>query len=169
MYRQLVAAAGVGGFWSYAHADESAETGRITQLARNLQEEYSLITGQEIQLFLDRDDLTWGDNWRKHIDEALAGITFFIPILTPRYFQSEECRRELLTFTTRAARRIERALASDSLHRCPWARTDIRRRSVGGDRRKSMGRLANTAARGLYVARLPTGRESASSSARPHR
>lgn len=99
-----MATAGVGGFWSYAHADDSAEGGRITQLARNLQEEYSLVTAQEIQLFLDRDDLTWGDNWRKHIDEALAGITFFIPILTPRYFQSEECRRELLTFTQRARR-----------------------------------------------------------------
>jgi hypothetical protein len=95
-------AAGAAGFWSYAHPDDSAEHGRIIGVAHRLREEVRLLTGQELQLFLDRDDLAWGDRWRESIDEALAGITFFIPIVTPRYFQSEECRRELLTFARRA-------------------------------------------------------------------
>jgi TIR domain len=43
-----------------------------------------------------------GDEWRKRIDEAIAGTTFFIPIVTPKYFLSEECRRELIQFTTKA-------------------------------------------------------------------
>jgi hypothetical protein len=98
----VVTASGVAGFWSYARADDTGERGRITELAHRLQEEYAVLTGQPLRLFLDRDDLTWGDNWRESIEEALAGITFLIPIVTPRYFQSEECRRELLTFTRRA-------------------------------------------------------------------
>ena len=94
--------AGAAGFWSYAHADDAGEQGRIVELAHSLQEEYALLTGHDLHLFLDRDDLAWGDRWRDSIEEALAGITFFIPIVTPRYFRSEECRRELLTFARRA-------------------------------------------------------------------
>jgi hypothetical protein len=97
-----MSAPGIAGFWSYAHADDAGERGRITELAYRLQEEYAVLTAQPLRLFLDRDDLTWGDNWRESIEEALAGITFLIPIVTPRYFQSDECRRELLTFTRRA-------------------------------------------------------------------
>ncbi|MGH4011038.1 MAG: TIR domain-containing protein [Pseudonocardiaceae bacterium] len=61
-----------------------------------------MITGESIQIFLDRSDLSWGEEWRVKIDEALASIAFFIPIITPRYFQSEECRRELNSFARKA-------------------------------------------------------------------
>lgn len=90
------------GFWSYAHADDGAESGRIRRLATLLCEEYALLTATGLRLFLDRDDLAWGDTWQDRIDRALAGVTFFIPVITPRYFQSVECRRELLTFATHA-------------------------------------------------------------------
>lgn len=90
-----------GGFWSYVHADDDSEAGRIVALSRHLQEEYALLTGDRLELFVDRD-LAWGDEWRSRIDEALAGVTFFIPVVTPRFFQSEECRRELLSFEGRA-------------------------------------------------------------------
>jgi hypothetical protein len=33
---------------------------------------------------------------------GIAGTTFFIPIITPRYFRSQQCRGELLRFTTKA-------------------------------------------------------------------
>jgi hypothetical protein len=42
------------------------------------------------------------DEWRRRIAEALAGTTFFIPIVTPRFFKSDECRRELVTFAMHA-------------------------------------------------------------------
>src|SRR4051812_13855319 len=90
------------GFWSYVHADDQAEGGRILALAHHLQEEYALLTGDKLRLFLDRDDLRWGDEWREKLDHALAGVTFFIPIVTPRYFASQECRAELLAFESRA-------------------------------------------------------------------
>ena len=92
------------GFWSYVQIDDDAETGRISQLARDVQNEYGLLTGEELNLFLDRDALGWGDRWKDRIDESLANVTFFVPVLTPRYFKSAECRREFQLFARRAER-----------------------------------------------------------------
>ncbi len=92
------------GFWSYVHADDDAEGGRVAQLARDVVAQYEMITGDSISLFLDRDTLEWGDDWRPKVDSSLASVAFFIPVLTPRYFQSAECRRELNFFARRATR-----------------------------------------------------------------
>lgn len=92
----------IGGFWSYVHADDDAEIGRISQLARDVVGQFELLTGDTIKLFLDRDNLEWGDEWRAKVDDSLASIAFFIPILTPRYFLSAECRRELNSFIRKA-------------------------------------------------------------------
>lgn len=88
----------IEGFWSYVHADDDAEGGRISQLARDVVAQYELLTGESITLFLDRDNLEWGDEWKAKVDGSLASIAFFIPVLTPRYFLSAECRRELNSF-----------------------------------------------------------------------
>jgi hypothetical protein len=92
------------GFWSYVHADDVAEGGRIKQLANHLCEQYALISGESIEIFVDHDALEWGDNWREHVDSSLASILFFIAVITPRYFLSVECRRELQEFTRGAER-----------------------------------------------------------------
>jgi hypothetical protein len=86
------------GFWSYTHADNDGDGGRIARLAKLIAAEYEMLTGEPLELFVDRDELGWGVLWRDRIDEALSGTTFFIPIVTPRFFQSEECRKELLRF-----------------------------------------------------------------------
>lgn len=96
------AAPTASGFWSYVHKDDDASYGRITQLARDIVVEYEAQTTETVQLFLDRDDLEWGDRWREVIDEALASVAFFVPVVTPRFFQSVECRRELKQFAERA-------------------------------------------------------------------
>jgi hypothetical protein len=90
------------GFWSYVHADDAADGGRIGRLARDIASEFEMQTGEAIELFLDRDELQWGDNWKNEIDNALASVAFFIPVLTPRYFRSAECRRELQFFARKA-------------------------------------------------------------------
>jgi hypothetical protein len=92
------------GFWSYVHADNDGDANRIVKLAQHVRDAFALQTGAELELFLDRDTLVWGDAWRERIDQAIAGTTFFIPIVTPRYFQSAECRRELVKFTSEARR-----------------------------------------------------------------
>lgn len=94
----------MGGFWSYVHADDDAEFGRIAALARDLVAQYEMLTGEAIELFLDRDSLAWGNAWKAKVDGSLASVAFFIPVISPRYFQSTECRRELRSFATQAQR-----------------------------------------------------------------
>jgi len=89
----------VSGFWSYVHEDDDAEGGRLCRLADLLRDAYALQTAETLRLFVDRDSIEWGEDWRRVIENALADITFFIPIVTPRYFKSEECRKELLRFS----------------------------------------------------------------------
>lgn len=90
------------GFWSYTHRDDELDGGRVRRLADRIRDEYELITGEELSLFVDREALSWGDEWRVRIDEALEGTAFFIPVVTPRYFQSTECRKELIRFAGHA-------------------------------------------------------------------
>ncbi|SDT22350.1 TIR domain-containing protein [Microterricola viridarii] len=90
------------GFWSYAHADNERDRGRITELAQLVSDEFALITGREIEIFVDREGLEWGDRWREKIDNALSSSAFFIPIITPTFFTRPECRNELIAFNTSA-------------------------------------------------------------------
>lgn len=86
------------GFWSYTHRDDELNRGRIRQLARDISDEFELITGDELKIFVDKESLDWGAEWRSRIDSALAGTTFCIPIITPAFFKSADCRSEVLTF-----------------------------------------------------------------------
>lgn len=95
---------GAAAFWSYVHKDNAGDSGRIVALAHDLRERYRIQTGEELELFLDRADVAWGDAWKRRIDTAIAGTTFFIPVLTPSYFKSQACREEILTFARTAER-----------------------------------------------------------------
>jgi TIR domain len=55
-----------------------------------------------LELFVDRDSISWGEEWRERIDSFLTQTTFLVPIITPRYFTRSECRRELLEFVAKA-------------------------------------------------------------------
>jgi hypothetical protein len=90
------------GFWSYAHEDDTADSGGILELAARLRDEFSLLTGESLSLFVDRSDISWGDEWQRRIENALVQTTFFIPVITPRYFKRPECRRELISFVGQA-------------------------------------------------------------------
>ena len=85
-------------FWSYASDDDRLDDGNILTLASLVQEEYALITGESLTVFVDRKAIAWGEKWRERVDSSFAQTTFLIPIITPRYFSRPECRRELLAF-----------------------------------------------------------------------
>ncbi|MEA2494105.1 MAG: hypothetical protein QOJ29_2016 [Thermoleophilaceae bacterium] len=95
---------GTAGFWSYVQADDTAEGGRILSLAAQLRAQFRLQTAEDLALFVDRESLEWGTEWQARIDAAIAGTTFFIPVVTPSYFRSAACRRELLKFAREAKR-----------------------------------------------------------------
>lgn len=89
-------------FWSYAHKDNDADSDRIRQLADDVAAEYGLLTSADMKLFLDISAIEWGAALLPSIGQALAEISFFIPVVTPRYFKSEACRKELQDFYTSA-------------------------------------------------------------------
>lgn len=95
----------VAGFWSYAHSDNENDESGILGLAERLRSEYELLTAEPLELFIDRGELLWGDDWRERIAVALERVTFFIPIVTPTYFRRRECRAELLRFAREAKER----------------------------------------------------------------
>lgn len=92
------------GFWSYVREDDEGDHERIRALADDLRQQYRIQTAEKLELFVDRESIEWGEAWKKRIDTAIAGTTFFIPIITPSYLQSPECRRELLKFVREAER-----------------------------------------------------------------
>src|SRR6266446_6941611 len=88
-------------FLSYAHFDDTHENGKLRRFAERLSGEVRLQTGEEFPIFIDRNNLKWGQEWKARIDQSLDSVTFLIPILTPGYFMSESCRKELDRFVKR--------------------------------------------------------------------
>jgi formylglycine-generating enzyme required for sulfatase activity len=99
-------------FLSYVHRDDTYSNGKISLLRDMLIEAYEALTGEELAVFQDRDNIEWGQHWPDALDEAIAGSKFLIPIVTPRFFGSPHCRDELDKFLEqeRAARRKDLVL-----------------------------------------------------------
>lgn len=91
-------------FWSYAHADDERDGGRIRRLASAVKQEYEFLTGGEpLELFID-EDLRWGDRWRDEINRALDRTTLFVAVVSPTYVRRPECQREFEDFVRLATR-----------------------------------------------------------------
>jgi TIR domain len=105
-------AEGAAAFWSYTRADDEGDHGRVQSLAQQLVSQFRLATGGDVlDLFMDRTDIRWGDEWKARIEGAIAGTTFFIPVITPSYFRSQACRDELFQFAREAEKAgLERLL-----------------------------------------------------------
>lgn len=84
-------------FWSYAHADDVRDGGRIRRLADAVSQEYEFLTGEELRLFVD-EDLEWGDTWAEEIESAIEETTMFVSVASPTYFRRPECIREIEAF-----------------------------------------------------------------------
>ena len=54
-----------------------------------------------LRIFIDRNNIENGDNWKDTICEAAAHSKCVVPVLQPTYFQSEWCVRELAIFLHR--------------------------------------------------------------------
>jgi parallel beta-helix repeat protein len=103
--------AGPAAFFSYVHRDDEHDGGQIRRLRDLLEGEVRMQLGDaSFAIFVDRADIAWGQNWRKRIDSSLAAVTLLIPVITPAFFASDECRHELDLFLAH-----ERDLARDDL------------------------------------------------------
>ncbi|MFI0486756.1 TIR domain-containing protein [Actinomadura sp. 9N215] len=88
-------------FLSYVRADDLLDDEFITAFRERLTREVHARGVTDFSIFQDRFDIEWGQDWAQEIDTALAKVTFLIPILTPRFFQSAGCRYEVNAFVRR--------------------------------------------------------------------
>lgn len=85
-------------FFSYHRRDNNDYLGVVDRLKSELEGRFEASTGRELEIFVDRDSIGWGEDWRTKIRESVLGATVFIPIITMRYFSSDACMEELTTF-----------------------------------------------------------------------
>ena len=88
------------GFMSYVQSVNEHDGGKITQLCKLLSNELEAQSGEAFDIFQDRSDMKYGQNWRARIVESINGSAFFLPIITPGFFKSENCRFEFKQFLT---------------------------------------------------------------------
>ena len=98
-------------FMSYAQVDNKYTEGHLTVFRERLESAVRLQTGEhDFEIFQDKINLKFGDNWRRTIKESLDEAMFLMPIITPSFFNSQACRAEFESFLER-----ERELQRDDL------------------------------------------------------
>jgi F-box protein 11 len=95
---------------SYVRLDDAHDDGQLSAFRERLSAEIRMQTGEDFPIFQDRNDVAWGQNWQRRIDEALAEVTLLLVIVTPGLFRSPACRDEVARF-----REHERKLGRDDL------------------------------------------------------
>jgi TIR domain len=95
-------------FMSYVRMDDQHENGRLTDLCSRLAGEVRMQLGEGFLIFQDRNDISWGEQWKERIEGTIDATTFLIPITTPSFFKSSACRGEVERFLERE-KRLERS------------------------------------------------------------
>lgn len=88
-------------FFSYSHFDDAHDRADLSRLRERFESEVRAQYGAELKVFHDRRDIGWGQTWRLLIDDTIRSATFLIPVLTPMFLASDECRHELEAFLDR--------------------------------------------------------------------
>jgi parallel beta-helix repeat protein len=95
----------VAGFFSYVHADDEFEKGRISKLRERLERAIRFFSGLgEFRIFQDWQDIDWGQQWERVIAQSIENSIVLFPIITPSYFSSAACCKEILAFDQRQGR-----------------------------------------------------------------
>ena len=86
-------------FLSYTRKDDEFFGGYITAFRKMLENAVQVVTGEtSFQVFQDIDGIVMGENWEKKLGEAIHGSSFFVPMLSPLFFNSQHCREEVEKF-----------------------------------------------------------------------
>lgn len=88
-------------FMSYTRFDDEHNGMQLTNFRKLLSGEVRAHTGRRFNIFQDTSDITLGQDWDGEICAGIDGCALFLPIITPSYFTSVSCRRELERFIAR--------------------------------------------------------------------
>ncbi len=88
------------GFWSYTTSDDTSSRGKLSQLRRLLADELQLKVGRraKVHIWQDANAIPHGATWLEEIHKGIDGSSFFIPIVTPAFLESEWCCYEVMRF-----------------------------------------------------------------------
>ena len=90
------------GFLSYARQDDELSGQKLSRLRELIKAELQLQYGRNpVKLFQDVSTIPHGAAWERETLKALGESTFFVPIITPNFIQSEWCSREVSIFLER--------------------------------------------------------------------
>jgi hypothetical protein len=98
------------GFWSYARQDDENSDGHLSQLRALVGKAIVLQSGVKTALWQDVAAIPYGADWAATIEHTIGRTSFFIPIVTPSFLKSSNCRDEFVSF-----RRRMRELGRDDL------------------------------------------------------
>jgi len=79
---------------SYTRFDD--QRGKISEFCSELSYAVEAVSGESFHIFQDVDGI--GEHWPDKLDDMLGQARFFIPIVTPKFFNSDPCRSELTKF-----------------------------------------------------------------------
>ncbi|GAB4084020.1 toll/interleukin-1 receptor domain-containing protein [Myceligenerans cantabricum] len=88
-------------FLSYARSDDE-EFSFVDPLVNKLKAIVKAKSGRALNVFVDRNEIGWGETWRERLRESVLGATVFMPLLTATYLERPACREEFLTFHSNA-------------------------------------------------------------------
>ena len=80
-------------FVSYAHRDNPQ--GQVRELRDAIVENFQLFAGRELSVFFDEQAIPSMSAWEQRIAEGLRESRLFLAVLSPNYFESPYCQREL--------------------------------------------------------------------------
>ncbi|UOX84719.1 toll/interleukin-1 receptor domain-containing protein [Amycolatopsis sp. FBCC-B4732] len=89
-------------FLSFTHADDGL-LNFVTPLKASIEQFCAAAHGRKIEIFVDRESIGWGEDWRAKIQDGLDAAMVLIPAVTMNYFyNSSACREELTAFYAKA-------------------------------------------------------------------
>ena len=89
-------------YLSYAYPDNT--DGFVVRLRDRLAQELQVQTGEPVDVGCDFDRMRPGPQWDKEAEELVERATFLVPVVSPSYFRSDECRKDFEVFLERQQR-----------------------------------------------------------------
>jgi hypothetical protein len=92
-------------FLSYAHADLGTDPALVAALTAGLESRIKArFFKTEFQICMDTEILRTGDAWNPTLDQAVRSADILIVLLSPKWLESDFCKREFSTFQERGDR-----------------------------------------------------------------
>ncbi len=86
-------------FFSYAHADAKINSALYEAFSNELQDRASaLFANTRVEIWRDTDDIRTGEKWDPRIEQALHKSQLLIVMLSPKWLESDYCRKEYSIF-----------------------------------------------------------------------